>query len=90
MASQSSAVPRSRDLGSTRGLAKNPTGFRPCCSRFYFFQRLPSGRGIHFADLTDWSLNQDFPVVGLIRIHSIKSYQFAFAIDFAIEMKLAN
>ena len=90
MASQSSAVPRSRDLGSTRGLAKNPTGFRPCCSRFYFFQTLPSGRGNHFAGLTNLFLNQDSPVVGLIMIHSIKSYQFAFAIDFATEMILAN
>jgi hypothetical protein len=90
MASQFSATPRSRDPGFARELAKNPTGSGPCCSRFCFFQKLPSVHGIHSTDLRDWFSNLDFPIVELTQFHLTKSSQIAAAIGFALEKRLTS
>jgi len=90
MASRFSAAPMSRDPGFARGLAKNPTGSRPCYSRFCFFQKLPSGHGIHSTGSRDWSSNLDSLIIELTQFHSIMSFQIAVAIGFAIVMRLAN
>ena len=75
MASRFSAAPMSRDPGFARGLAKNPTGSRPCYSRFCFFQKLPSDHGIHSTGLRDWSSNLDSLIIELTQFHSIMSFQ---------------